>query len=104
MSGFDSVIRILYLLAAAGFVVGLHLMNSPATARRGNRVSMWAMVLAVAATLAGVHRSLGSRGSSTKPSSSMVHRMESWPLLLVAAAEPHSTILAAFHTGPGSNP
>ena len=32
ISSFDSVIKILYLLAAAGFVVGLHLMNSPATA------------------------------------------------------------------------
>ena len=52
LSSFDSVIHILYLLAAAGFVVGLHLMNSPASARRGSRVSMWAMGLAVAATLA----------------------------------------------------
>jgi H+-translocating NAD(P) transhydrogenase subunit beta len=52
ISSFDSVIKILYLLAAAGFVVGLHLMNSPATARRGSRVSTYAMALAVAATLA----------------------------------------------------
>ena len=52
MSGFDAAIRLLYLLAAAGFVVGLHLMNSPASARRGSRVSEAAMALAVAATLA----------------------------------------------------
>ena len=52
ISSFDSVIKILYLLAAAGFVIGLHLMNSPATARRGSRVSTYAMALAVAATLA----------------------------------------------------
>ncbi|HMC38541.1 MAG TPA: NAD(P)(+) transhydrogenase (Re/Si-specific) subunit beta [Acidimicrobiales bacterium] len=52
MSGFDAFIRIVYLLAAAGFVIGLHLMNSPASARRGSRVSTWAMVAAVAATLA----------------------------------------------------
>jgi H+-translocating NAD(P) transhydrogenase subunit beta len=52
ISSFDSVIKILYLLAAAGFVVGLHLMNSPATARRGSRVSSYAMALAVADTLA----------------------------------------------------
>jgi NAD(P) transhydrogenase subunit beta len=52
VSSFDSVIRIVYLLAAAGFVIGLHLMNSPATARRGSRVSTYAMALAVAATLA----------------------------------------------------
>ena len=52
MSTFDAVIRLLYLLAAAGFVVGLHLMNSPATARRGSRVSTVSMAVAVAATLA----------------------------------------------------
>ena len=39
------------MLAAALFVVGLHLMNSPATARRGNQVSMAGMVIAVVATL-----------------------------------------------------
>ncbi|HWE57233.1 MAG TPA: NAD(P)(+) transhydrogenase (Re/Si-specific) subunit beta [Acidimicrobiales bacterium] len=52
MSTFDAVIRILYLVAAAGFVVGLHQMNSPARARRGSRTSTMAMALAVAATLA----------------------------------------------------
>ncbi len=52
MTTFDAVIRLLYLLAAAGFVVGLHLMNSPATARRGSRVSTGSMAVAVAATLA----------------------------------------------------
>jgi NAD(P) transhydrogenase subunit beta len=52
VSGFDAVVRIIYLLAAAGFVVGLHLMNSPATAKRGNRVSTVAMAAAVAATFA----------------------------------------------------
>ena len=52
MTTFDAVIRLLYLLAAGGFVVGLHLMNSPATARRGSRVSSGSMAVAVAATLA----------------------------------------------------
>jgi NAD(P) transhydrogenase subunit beta len=52
MSTFQSVVDILYLLAAAGFVVGLHLMNSPATARRGNTISTAAMAVAVASTLA----------------------------------------------------
>ena len=41
--------------AAACFVLGLHLMNSPATARRGNRLSAGGMTVAVAghARLAG---------------------------------------------------
>ena len=52
MSGFDAVVRILYLVVAAGFVGGLHLMNSPATARKGSQLSTAAMALGVAATLA----------------------------------------------------
>ena len=39
MDTFTTNIQLVYILAAACFVVGLHLMNSPATARRGNQVS-----------------------------------------------------------------
>jgi proton-translocating NAD(P)+ transhydrogenase subunit beta len=51
MSGFTAGIQLVYVLAAACFVVGLHLMNSPATARRGNQVSTAGMAIAVLATL-----------------------------------------------------
>src|ERR1700677_4542231 len=51
MSGFTGYIQLVYVLAAACFVVGLHLMNSPATARRGNQVSTAGMVIAGIATL-----------------------------------------------------
>ncbi len=51
MSGFSGSIQLVYVLAAACFVVGLHLMNSPATARRGNQVSTGGMVIAGIATL-----------------------------------------------------
>jgi H+-translocating NAD(P) transhydrogenase subunit beta len=51
MSGFTGYIQLVYVLAAALFVVGLHLMNSPATARRGNQVSMTGMIIAGIATL-----------------------------------------------------
>jgi len=44
--------HLLYLVSAVTFVVGLHLMGSPATARRGNLVSAGGMVLAVAVTAA----------------------------------------------------
>jgi NAD(P) transhydrogenase subunit beta len=40
-----------WLLGAALFVVGLHRMNSPATARNGNRVSAIGMTIAVLVTL-----------------------------------------------------
>jgi H+-translocating NAD(P) transhydrogenase subunit beta len=52
MSAFDWVTQLLYVAAATCFVFGLHLMNSPATARRGNQVSTAGMALAVATTLA----------------------------------------------------
>ena len=52
MSGFDTAVQLTYLAAAACFVLGLHLMNSPATARHGNRLSASAMVVAVVATAA----------------------------------------------------
>ena len=51
MSGFTGNIQLVYVLAAACFVIGLHLMNSPATARRGNQVSTAGMVIAGVATL-----------------------------------------------------
>jgi len=52
MSTFTWVIQLIYVLAASCFVLGLHLMNTPATARRGNQVSTAGMITAVAATLA----------------------------------------------------
>jgi NAD(P) transhydrogenase subunit beta len=52
MTGFDTAIQLIYVAAASAFVLGLHLMNTPATARRGNQVSVAGMVAALAATLA----------------------------------------------------
>ncbi len=51
MTGFTGTIQLVYVVAAACFVMGLHLMNSPATARRGNQVSIAGMVIAGIATL-----------------------------------------------------
>jgi NAD(P) transhydrogenase subunit beta len=51
VSSFDTSLQLLYVLAAACFVIGLHLMNSPATARRGNQASTAGMVIAGIATL-----------------------------------------------------
>jgi NAD(P) transhydrogenase subunit beta len=51
MNSFTTNIQLVYILAAACFVIGLHLMNSPATARRGNQVSTAGMAIAVIATL-----------------------------------------------------
>jgi H+-translocating NAD(P) transhydrogenase subunit beta len=46
----DTLVRLVYLVAAAGFVFGLHQMNSPATARNGNLLSAGGMALAILAT------------------------------------------------------
>ena len=40
-----------WLIGASAFVIGLHQMNSPATARSGNRLSAGGMTIAVVATL-----------------------------------------------------
>jgi H+-translocating NAD(P) transhydrogenase subunit beta len=52
MSTFDWVTQLIYVLSASCFVLGLHMMNSPATARRGNQVSTSGMIIAIATTLA----------------------------------------------------
>src|SRR5262249_42518471 len=52
MSDFAWTIQLIYLLAASSFVFGLHPMNTPAPARRGNQASTIGMVVAIAATLA----------------------------------------------------
>ena len=54
MNAVSIAVALAYLLAAAGFVVALHLMNSPATARRGSRLSWLGMSVAVAAALVSV--------------------------------------------------
>ncbi|MEO7061403.1 MAG: NAD(P)(+) transhydrogenase (Re/Si-specific) subunit beta, partial [Lapillicoccus sp.] len=51
MTAFDFVIGVFFLTAATLFVVGLHLMRLPSTARRGNLISAGGMVIAVVATI-----------------------------------------------------
>ncbi len=50
MDALETVVRILWLVGAAAFVLGLHQMNSPATARNGNRLSAAGMALAIGGT------------------------------------------------------
>jgi H+-translocating NAD(P) transhydrogenase subunit beta len=50
LSTFDLVQDSVYLLAAVCFVLGLHLMNSPASARRGNQLSAVGMIAAILMT------------------------------------------------------
>jgi NAD(P) transhydrogenase subunit beta len=54
MNAVTIAVDLAYLVAAAGFVVALHLMNSPATARRGSRLSWLGMIVAGAAALTSV--------------------------------------------------
>jgi NAD(P) transhydrogenase subunit beta len=49
-----TVVYLAWLTGAACFVLGLHQMNSPATARNGNRLSAAGMTIAVVATLIGL--------------------------------------------------
>jgi NAD(P) transhydrogenase subunit beta len=45
------LVQLSFIIGAALFVMGLHLMNSPATARSGNRLSATGMIIAVCAEL-----------------------------------------------------
>jgi NAD(P) transhydrogenase subunit beta len=51
MDTLEAIVRLIWLIGAAGFVLGLMRMNSPATARNGNLVSAGGMALAILATL-----------------------------------------------------
>jgi NAD(P) transhydrogenase subunit beta len=55
----DTIVFLAWLAAAAAFVLGLHFMNSPATARNGNRLSAAGMAVAVFTTLAWLALSPG---------------------------------------------
>ncbi|HST48933.1 NAD(P)(+) transhydrogenase (Re/Si-specific) subunit beta [Jatrophihabitans sp.] len=50
----DNGVRLASLFGAVCFVLGLHLMNSPATARRGNQLSAFGMLVAIIAVLVSV--------------------------------------------------
>src|SRR5687768_17733443 len=45
-----TLVFLAWLAGAAAFVIGLHQMNSPATARRGNQLSAAGMTVAIVAT------------------------------------------------------
>jgi NAD(P) transhydrogenase subunit beta len=65
VSAFDSTVALIYLAAATSFVVGLHLMNSPASARRGNAVSATGMAVAIVTTgVVLIHDDVISSGSA----------------------------------------
>lgn len=51
MTIFEFLIGVVYLAASTLFVVGLHMMRAPSTARRGNLISAGGMAIAVLATI-----------------------------------------------------
>jgi H+-translocating NAD(P) transhydrogenase subunit beta len=69
-----TLVHFTYVFAAALFVVGLHQMNSPATARRGNLVSAAGMAIAVVVTAV----QLIARGSPTTGETAAM----AWPIII----------------------
>lgn len=61
MSAVTTIIQLAYLVAASLFIAGLHYLNSPETARRGNRAAAGGMLMAVIATL--LHREAADLGT-----------------------------------------
>ncbi|MDT4991893.1 MAG: H+-translocating transhydrogenase subunit beta [Actinoplanes sp.] len=70
MTIFGTLVHLIYLACATCFVLGLHLMNTPSTARWGNRLSATGMTVAIATTVAVL----------------AVDRLISWPAVAVLAA------------------
>ena len=62
-----ALVFLAWLAGAAAFVLGLHQMNSPATARGGNRLSAGGMAVAVLATLIWLVVRPGGLGNSPLP-------------------------------------
>ena len=62
-----ALVFLAWLAGAAAFVLGLHQMNSPATARGGNRLSAGGMAVAVIATLVWLVVRPGGLGNSPMP-------------------------------------
>jgi proton-translocating NAD(P)+ transhydrogenase subunit beta len=64
MDNLEALVRLAWLVGAAGFVIGLMRMNSPATARNGNWLSAGGMALAIGGTvvLLAVNGSVGGVG------------------------------------------
>ncbi|HXI44936.1 MAG TPA: NAD(P)(+) transhydrogenase (Re/Si-specific) subunit beta [Candidatus Acidoferrales bacterium] len=64
MDTLEALVRLAWLVGAAGFVIGLMRMNSPATARNGNWLSAGGMALAIGGTviLLAVNGSVGGIG------------------------------------------
>jgi NAD(P) transhydrogenase subunit beta len=62
-----ALVFLAWLAGAAAFVLGLHQMNSPATARGGNRLSAAGMAVAVLATLVWLVVRPGGLGNSPLP-------------------------------------
>ncbi|CAN5629857.1 NAD(P)(+) transhydrogenase (Re/Si-specific) subunit beta [soil metagenome] len=73
----QTLIHFAYVFAASLFVVGLHLMNSPVSARRGNLISALGMVIAVVVTVVQLVV-LGS------PVTDRVEGL-AWPIIIVGA-------------------
>ncbi|MDP8905553.1 MAG: NAD(P)(+) transhydrogenase (Re/Si-specific) subunit beta [Chloroflexota bacterium] len=74
----EVLIHFAYVLAAALFVVGLHQMNSPVTARQGNLVSAVGMLIAVVVTAAR----LVLLGSPTTGQTAGL----AWPIIIAGTA------------------
>ena len=70
-----SVERLLYLVAAVLFVVGLKRLQSPETARRGNQVSALGMLIAIVVTL--MSSKIGDLHDDHSPDSSSAARSDS---------------------------
>jgi len=99
----DTVLRLVFLGAAACFVLGLHLMNRPPTAQRGSSVSAAGMAAAVAATVVLLVRSgtVSGTGWAVLGAGVSVGAMGGWYLARTVAMTAIPQAVSLFNAAGG---
>ena len=103
MNTFDAVIWLVYLASAACFVRGLHLMNAPPTARRGNTLSAAGMIAAAAATLVLLIRSgqVSVTGWIVLAAGAVIGSLVGWYLARTVAMTAMPQLVSLFNAAGG---
>jgi NAD(P) transhydrogenase subunit beta len=98
-----TVLGLVYLAAATCFVLGLHLMNRPPTARRGSLLSAYGMAAAVAATVVVLVRegTVTATGWTVLAAGTMVGTTAGWYMARTVAMTSVPQVVSLFNAAGG---
>ena len=81
----DTIVRLAWLIGAAGFIFGLMRMNSPATARNGNIISAAGMALAILVGFAVISKVPATLHTPLMSGANSIHGIVLVGAMLIAA-------------------